>query len=99
LFEDLKQKYIENVEIFNKISRLRLEDGSTLLKTEDRSKMIQNVTKILDILNKHHEIIPNHNLKLIDLIGIDLNFGGESSPQLIESALQLENINTKIEES
>jgi hypothetical protein len=35
LFEQLKLKYIENIQLFNKLDGIKLENGNNLLKVED----------------------------------------------------------------
>ena len=67
LFNKLKTSQINQIEIFNKLTNLKLEDGSDVLNMEDRIKLIKNINFINNTLNKHIELIPDYNLNLEDL--------------------------------
>jgi hypothetical protein len=64
LFEQLKFKYVERVELINKLS---------LLKSGDRITMIKDVNRIFNTLKRSNEVIPNYNLNLTGLPKIDEN--------------------------
>jgi hypothetical protein len=83
--------------MFNQISRLKNEDGSNVLKFQDRSKMLENIDTIFKGLNTSSEIIPEYNLNLLNLPKLDIE--EHTSPKLTESALQLESLNVKVEET
>jgi hypothetical protein len=99
LFDDLKLKQINQIEIFNKLSTLNLEDGTNLFKNEDRLKFIKNINSIMNTLNKHSDVIPNYNLELDNLPKLNVELERSISPELTEASLQLENLNTSIEKS
>jgi hypothetical protein len=86
LFQNLKDKYNEHFEIFNKLKELKLTDGTDVLKMEDKLKMIKNNQTILSLLAKHSEVIPNYHLDLTDLQ--EINISRPTSPEL-------ENLNTE----
>ena len=99
LFEDLKFKYIENIEFFNKIDNLKIENGDNILKVGDRMKMLKNINIISETLSKHNLIIPDYNLNLDSIPTLNFSRVEHSSPQLVESALQLGELNTKVEQT
>jgi hypothetical protein len=99
LFEQLKINYIKNIEMFNQLTSIKLENGSGIIRIEDRVKMITNINAILKTLRKHSDIIPEYNFNLDEISALDLNLLEFSSPKLTDSALEMHDLNVKIEES
>jgi hypothetical protein len=99
LFEELKLKYVENIEIFNKLNLLKLDNGTNVLNSEDRMKMIKNINTILKTLSLHSDINPEYNLNLLNLPELNIEPVRQSSPEFTESALQMRELNVKVEES
>ena len=95
LFEDLKLKYIENAELFNKLIDLN-KDNPGFLKVNDKMQMLKNLQITNDILNKCYDTIPNYNLKLSDLPS--LNLETPTSPQLVASTSELRSLTSEVQD-
>lgn len=89
LFEDLKLKQNENIGLFNSMN--------TQLDLLDKTRMLSNINSIQEVLNKYSEVIPNYNLNLSNLQ--ELIIERSTSPVLIDSSIELGNLNTTIEQS
>jgi hypothetical protein len=98
LFDQLKLNQVNQIEIFNKLSTLNLEDGADVLKNEDRLKLIKNINSTMNTLNKHSEVIPNYNLELDNLPKLNVELDRPLSP-LQDSTKIVENLNTTVEKS
>ena len=98
LFDQLKLNQINQIENFNKLSDLKLEDGADVLKNEDRLKLIKNINSTMSTLNKHSDVIPNYNLELTNLPKLNVELDRPLSP-LQDSTIQVESLNTKLEKS
>jgi hypothetical protein len=97
-FKELKNNQINQIEVFNRLTNLNLEDGTPILKPADRINLIKNINLAQSTLNKHYDIIPNLNLNLNDLPELNLILERPISP-LEAATIQLENLNTTIENS
>ena len=97
-FRHLKINQINQIEIFNKLTNLKLEDGTNVLKFEDRLNLINNINLTQTTLNKHYNLIPNFFLNLDDLPKLNIDLDRPISP-LQESTIQLEGLNVNVEKS
>lgn len=98
LFRHLKIKQINQIEIFNKLTNLKLEDGTNVLSFEDKTNLIRNINSTQSTLNKHYDLIPNLSLNLDDLPELNHNLERTISP-LQESTIQLEDLNITVEKT
>lgn len=94
LFENLKLKYIENVDLFNKLKELKL-NNSNILKVEDEIIWLKNLKIIEKFLNKGFDVIPDYNLKLSELPLIDSM--KLTSSELIASTSDVQNLNSQLQ--
>lgn len=99
LFDQLKSNQINHIEIFNKLSTLKLEDGTAVLNPDNRNNLIKNINVVNSTLIKYHDLIPNYNLHLDNLPDLNIELVRSTSPELTEASLQVENLNTSIEKS
>jgi len=99
LFEQLRFNYNEHVDLFNKLDGTKLADGTEILKFEDRTKMLLNINKILSTLNKGSEMVPNYTIDLSNLHQLDIDVIQSTSPKLVESALEVQDLSSKVEET
>jgi predicted restriction endonuclease len=99
LFDDLKSNQINHIEIFNKLSDLKLEDGTSVLNPDNRNNLIKNINIVNSTLIKYYDLIPNYNLHLENLPNLNIELVRSTSPELTEASLQVENLNTNVEKS
>ena len=97
-FINLKTDQINQIEIFNKLANLKLDDGTNVLKIEDRIKMIKNINISQSTLSKYLDLLPDLNLKLDSLPELNVNIERPISP-LEKSIVEVESLNTTIEDS
>lgn len=98
LFNLLKINQTNQIEIFNKLKNLKLEDGSNVLNLQDKMSMLKNINLINATLNKSHDLIPDYNLNLENLPELNIELSRPSSP-LENATIQVENLNTTIEKT
>lgn len=98
LFNLLKINQTNQIEIFNKLNNLKLEDGSNVLNLQDKMSMLKNINLINATLNKSHDLIPDYNLNLENLPELNIELSRPSSP-LENATIQVENLNTTIEKT
>lgn len=93
LYEQLKLKQNEYVDLFNGLND-KLSYG-------DQTRLLGNIDAIKDVLFKYSDLIPENMVNLSDIHKIKLNniLERSVSPILVESAAEVENLNTKIERS
>lgn len=97
MFENLKIKQIETIEIFNKLIHLNENTKSEIFTLKSKYLMLKNINSIQNILKESFDVIPNYNLDLTDLP--ILNIIEESSPEMKASVLDVENLYTQIEKT
>jgi hypothetical protein len=61
--------------------------------------MLLNINKILSTLNKGSEMVPNYTIDLSNLHQLDIDVIQSTSPKLIESALEVQDLSSKVEET
>jgi len=94
LFSELKEKYIQNIELFNKLIKLD-KDSPNTFKIEDRVKMLKNLNTIEKVLNKHFDVIPNFDLNLTNLP--EINLPRPISPELVEATTRVHDFNSYVQ--
>nr|YP_009487261.1 hypothetical protein [Russula foetens]AWB36163.1 hypothetical protein [Russula foetens] len=101
-FRQLKINQINQIEIFNKLTNSKLEDGTNILKFEDRINLIKNINLTQTTLNKYSVILPDFNLDLDDLPILETQISPlQERPisPLQESTIEVSSLNTTVEKS
>lgn len=97
MYENLKLKQIETIEIFNKLIKLNENTGNEIFTFKSKSVMLKNINTIQNIFNNSYDVIPNYNLDLTDLPVLEIV--QESSPEMKSSILDVENLNSQVEKT
>jgi hypothetical protein len=95
IFEDLKTKQAEAIQIFNKLNQLNETTTMDIFKFKDKTKVLSNINTIQQLLDKSSDIIPDYDLNLTDLP--NLNITNYSSPVMEASTSNIQKLNTQIE--
>jgi hypothetical protein len=104
LYENLKGSCQESIDIFNFLIDKNIENEG-IFKSEHKIQMLRNLNIIKKELTEANLVIPDYDLKLYELH--ELNLGSKvetistksTSPKLLESSIELSNLNTQVEEN
>jgi hypothetical protein len=87
------------VDLFNRLEILNKSTVEQVFKTDEKIKLIENMKTILKVLDLHIEIIPNYPIDLTNLHQHYFDGSGSSSPKLIQSAIEVQDLTSKVEET
>jgi hypothetical protein len=87
------------VDLFNRLEILNKSTVEQVFKIEDRIRLTQNMKTILEVLDSHIQIIPEYPIDLANLHTPYSDGSGTSSPKLIQSAIEVQDLTSKVEET